>query len=160
MVTIGITWSVAVCWKLTIVGLTTAPFLYAITPGFEHISGKWEGRSNDKAEIACAIFAETFENVRTMRALTLEGYFRKKYARATQEAFKVGVRREAYSGVFFGLTDSGIQFVTALIFYHGAILAASGQFQVGDILTAFSLLIFSMSNANGVSVYMNRHLSI
>ncbi|KAI9766609.1 MAG: hypothetical protein M1840_006420 [Geoglossum simile] len=154
MVTIGITWSVAICWKLTIVGLAATPFLYGITRGFEYISGKWEGRSNDQAEIACAIFAETFENVRTVRALTLEGYFRGKYARATREAFRVGVRRAAYSGVFFGLTDSGIQFVTALIFYYGALLAASGQFHVSDTLTAFSLLIFSMSNANVVITFI------
>jgi ATP-binding cassette, subfamily B (MDR/TAP), member 1 len=173
MVAIGITWSIAICWKLTAVGLAAVPLLYGITRGFEYTSGKWEGRTNDKAEIACAIFAETFENVRTVRALTLEGYFRGKYARATREAFRVGVRRAAYSGVIFGLTDSGIQFVTgeapfpcyplllifltltstALIFYYGALLAASGQFHVSDILTAFSLLIFSMSNANGVITF-------
>ncbi|KAH0538273.1 hypothetical protein FGG08_005144 [Glutinoglossum americanum] len=150
MMSIGIIWSVAVCWKLTIVGLTAAPFMYGITRGFEFVSGNWERRSNDASEAACSIFAETFSNIRTVRALTLEGYFRGKYAKATNYAFKVGLKRASYSGAFFGLTDSGIQFVTALIFYYGALLAASGEFDVGDILMGFSLLIFSMSNANQV----------
>ncbi len=112
MMGIAIIWSLAVCWKLTIVGLATAPILYAITRGFESISGKWEGRSNDASENAGSIFTETFTNIRVVRALTLENYFQNKYAKSTDEALIVGLKRAAYSGLFFGLSDSGIIFVT------------------------------------------------
>ena len=112
MMMIAIVWSLIICWKLTLVGLASAPFLYALTRIFEAVSGKWEGKSNDAGEIAGSIFAETFSNIRTVRALTLEGYFHQKYAKATDNAMIVGLKRSAYSGFFFGLSDSGIVFVT------------------------------------------------
>lgn len=112
MMIISLVWSLIVCWKLTLVGLTSAPLMYAITRGFQAVSGKWEGKSNDAGEVAGAIFTETFGNIRTVRALTLEGYFHKKYAKATDKAMMVGLRRSAYSGLFYGLSDSGVIFVT------------------------------------------------
>ena len=112
MMTIACIWCLVLCWKLTLVGLSSAPFMYGVTRGFEAISTKWEGRSNDASDGASAIFTETFGNIRTVRALTLEGYFHKKYANAISRAMSIGLRRAAYSGVFFGLSDAGIVFVT------------------------------------------------
>lgn len=118
MMALAIVWSLILCWRLTLVGLASGPILYALTRTFESISGKWEGKSNDAGEAAGAILAETFVNIRVVRALTLEGYFHKKYIKATNRAMKVGLKRSAYSGFFFGLSDCGIIFVTgkSLIF--------------------------------------------
>ena len=112
MMTMAIIWSLALCWKLTLVGLASAPALYLLTRTFESVSGKWEGKSNDAGTAASEIFTETFGNIRTVRALTLEGYFRNKYVKATDKAMKVGLRRSGCSGLFFGLSDSSIIFVT------------------------------------------------
>lgn len=112
MMIMALVWSLIVCWKLTLVGLTSAPLMYAITRGFQAVSGKWERKSNDAGEVAGAIFTETFGNIRTVRAFTLEGYFHKKYAKATDKAMTIGLRRSAYSGLFYGLSDSGVIFVT------------------------------------------------
>ncbi len=112
MVAIAVTWSLVVSWKLTLVGLASGPFMYGVTRSFEAVSGKWERRSNDAGEAANSIFTETFGNIRTVRALTLEKYFQDKYLRATERARLIGLKRSAYSGFFFGLSDSGIIFVT------------------------------------------------
>ena len=116
MMLMAIVWSLAICWRLTLVGLASGPFLYAVTRSFEAVSGKWESKSNDASEDASAIFTETFGNIKVVRALTLEGYFHKKYAKATNRAMTVGLKRSAYSGFFFGLSDSGIIFVTGRVF--------------------------------------------
>ena len=112
MVAISVTWSLVISWKLTLVGLASGPFMYGVTRSFEAVSGKWEKRSNDAGEAANSIFAEAFGNISTVRALTLEGYFQDKYSRATERAKAVGFKRALYSGFFFGLSDSGIIFVT------------------------------------------------
>ena len=112
MMIMAIAWSLILCWKLTLVGLACAPALYLLTRTFESTSGKWEGKSNDAGTAASEIFTETFGNIRTVRALTLEGYFHKKYAKATDRAMKIGLRRSGCSGLFFGLSDSSIVFVT------------------------------------------------
>ena len=114
MTAMAVIWSLVICWKLTMVGIASAPIMYAVTTGFEFVSGKWEGRSNDAAEAAGSIFTETFSNIRVVRALTLETHFRDKYARATTLTFKVGLKRSAYSGLFYGLSDSGILFITGM----------------------------------------------
>lgn len=118
MMTISCIWSLAICWKLTLVGLSTAPVMYGVTRGFEAVSGKWEGKCNDASEAAGAIFHETFVNIRTVRALTLEGYFHKKYNNATAHAMRTGLRRAAWSGLFFGISDASIIFITGEYFVH------------------------------------------
>lgn len=154
MVTMAITWSLVLSWKLTLVGLASAPFLYVITRTFETVSSHWENRSNDAATFANAIFRETFGNIRTVRALTLESYFNKKHAKAISKALKVGLKRSAYSGFFFGLSESGILFVTALIFYYGAVLVSSGAYATQTILTVLTMLLFSMSQANNIIAFV------
>ncbi|KAL8684253.1 MAG: hypothetical protein Q9224_006487, partial [Gallowayella concinna] len=154
MLVLAIIWSLAVCWKLTLVGLASAPFIYGVTRLYQAVSGKWEGRSNDAGTAAASIFTETFGNIRTVRALTLEGYLHEKYLRATQKAFEVGLRRSAYSGTFYGISDSGVLFATALIFYYGSIVAASRAFTVQNIITVFSMLLFSIANANAILAFI------
>ena len=112
MLIMAVVWSLVLCWKLTLVGLASAPFMYAVTQAFETISGRWEGKSNDAGAAASSIFTETFGNIRTVRALTLEGYFHEKYSKATDGALGVGMKRSSLSGIFFGISESGIIFIT------------------------------------------------
>jgi ATP-binding cassette subfamily B (MDR/TAP) protein 1 len=154
MLIISIFWSMAVCWKLTLVGLVTAPVIYGITKGFEAVSGKWESKRNDVGEAIGAIFHETFINISTVRALAVEDYFHKRLAAATRQALNGGLKRATFSGIFFGLADSSIIFATALIFYYGSVLAASGAWSAQDILTVFSLLLFGIANVNAVVGYI------
>ncbi|KAI4271731.1 MAG: hypothetical protein L6R38_006798, partial [Xanthoria sp. 2 TBL-2021] len=154
MLSTAIIWSLVVCWKLTLVGLASAPFIYMITRLYQAVSGKWEGRSNDAGTSAATIFTETFGNIRTVRALTLEAYLHEKYLKATEKAFHIGLRRSVYSGTFYGISDSGIAFATALIFYYGAKVAASRDFTVQNIITVFSMLLFSIASANSILAFI------
>ncbi|KAL8773245.1 MAG: hypothetical protein Q9209_001923 [Squamulea sp. 1 TL-2023] len=154
MLLMALIWSLVVCWKLTLVGLASAPFIYTVTRLYQAVSGRWEGRSNDAGTAAASIFTETFGNIRTVRALTLEAYLHEKYLRATEKAFQVGLRRSAYSGTFYGISDSGIAFATALIFYYGAVVASSRAFTVQNIITVFSMLLFSIANANSILAFI------
>ena len=88
MMTMAITWSLLLSWKLTLVGLASAPFMYVVTRTFESVSSHWEKRTNDAATSANAIFAETFSNIRTVRALTLESYQSKKYSKPSRRLSK------------------------------------------------------------------------
>lgn len=143
MTSIAVIWSLVLSWKLTLVGLAGAPYVFAVTRSFEVVSGRWEDRTNEAGSSINNIFAETFSSIRTVRALTLEEYFRKKHAKAVSRALKVGLKRSAYSGIFSGLQDSGIIFVTALIFYYGSVLVSSKQYSTNDIVTVFTMLLFS-----------------
>ncbi|KAL8999973.1 MAG: hypothetical protein Q9188_005772 [Gyalolechia gomerana] len=150
MLLVALTWSLVVCWKLTLVGLASAPFIYIVTRSYQAVSAKWESKSNEAGTAAATVFTETFGTIGTVRALTLEAYLHAKYLKSTETAFRVGLRRSVYSSIFYGLSDSGIVFATALIFYYGAVLAASKAFSTQNIIQVFSMLLFSIANANAI----------
>lgn len=114
MMLVGITWSFAISWELTAVGLCIAPVMYGITRGFTWVSDKWERKSNSAAEIVGTVFEETITNIRTVRTLALERYFRQKYEGATHAAEKVGMTRSILAGIGFGLSDSTVMFASGI----------------------------------------------
>lgn len=149
MITIlAIIWSLILSWKLTLVAVACAPMLYALTRWFEAVNGQWENKSNEAGEVAGSVFAEAISNIRLVRSLTLEPHFRRKYTTATQQAFNIGLKKALLSGVLFGFSDSAIVFVTALIFYYGAVLVGSGQYSIQNVITVLTMLLFSISTAN------------
>lgn len=149
MITIlAIIWSLILSWKLTLVAVACAPVLYALTRWFEAVNGEWENKSNEAGEVAGSVFAEAISNIRIVRSLTLEPHFRRKYTTATQQAFNVGLKKALLSGILFGFSDSAIVFVTALIFYYGAVLVGSGQNSIQNVITVLTMLLFSISTAN------------
>ena len=154
MTLMAVIWSLIMCWRITLVALATIPYMYAVMHGFAVVSSHWESRSDEAASATNAIFMETMSNIGTVRALTLEAYFYRKYSRAVSRALNIGLKRSAFSGLFFGLSDSGIIFVTALIFYYGAKLVSSHTADVEDIMTVFTMLLFSLSSANIISGFI------
>ncbi|KAJ6138200.1 ABC transporter integral membrane type 1 [Penicillium samsonianum] len=143
----AIIWSLIVCWKLTLVALSCGPVIYVITRGFEGTNGLWERRCNDANNIAADVFTETFSEIRTVRTLTLEGHFHRKQANAIARCLLLGLKRAIYTGMLFGMVESTVIFSTALIFYYGAVLAASREFNVDDVMMVFSMLLFSIGYA-------------
>lgn len=112
----AIIWSLVVCWKLTLVALACGPFIYAITRGFEATNGMWERRTNAANGRVFDIFNETFSEIRTVRTLTLEGYFHQKHMKAMSRSLKVGLRRAVYTGLLFGMVESTVIFANGMCF--------------------------------------------
>lgn len=144
----AIVWSLVSSWKLSLVGLAIAPLFYAITVAFNRVSGRQEHLLNEADDVATTLLGETLVNIKTVRGLTLEAAIQRKYLAATRRIFARGARRALFCGLFFGLTDSVVFFVTALLFYYGAVLVADGASTTTAILQVFSELTMSMSNVN------------
>lgn len=104
----AIIWSLVVCWKLTLVALACGPVIYIITRSFEGTNGHWERRCNEAGAIASDIFTETFTEIRTVRTLTLEGYFHHKQDKALYDCVGVGLSRALWTGLLFGLVESTV----------------------------------------------------
>lgn len=155
VVTVSVTliWAMITQWSMTLIALTLAPYVYFTTKAFGAVSGAWEARSNDSAEVASAIFTETFTSIRTVRALTLEKHFTNKYFRATKETLAVGMQRALYTGIFYGLSDSSSTFTTALIFYAGARLVKDGA-NANDIVEVFVQTIITIANISNILAFV------
>ncbi|KAL4784831.1 P-loop containing nucleoside triphosphate hydrolase protein [Aspergillus varians] len=152
----AVVWSLAICWKLTLVALSCGPVIYAITRGFEATSGVWDRRCNAARSSASEAFLETFSEIRTVRSLTLERYFHHKHLKAVSQCLTTGLRKAIYTGALFGLVESNIMFVseTALIFYYGATLVRYDEFTVDNITSVNSVLLFSIAYASIVMTWI------
>jgi ATP-binding cassette subfamily B (MDR/TAP) protein 1 len=149
MVAIAVIWAMIICWRLTLVGLASTPVMFVCTRIFENVAAKWERKTNESGEAASMIFTETFSNIRVVRALTLERYFRLKHSAATAQAYRIGIRRSLYTAFFFGLNDSTSIFVTALVLYYGTVLAST-SYPISSVLAVITLLLFSSGNAGSI----------
>ncbi|KAE8352917.1 P-loop containing nucleoside triphosphate hydrolase protein [Aspergillus coremiiformis] len=143
-------WSLTVCWKLTLVAFSSGPVIYAVTRGFEGVSGRWDRRCNEARSAASEVFVETFSEIRTVRTLTLEPFFQGKHTKALSRCLTTGLRRAGYTGFLFGLVESTIVFVSALVFYYGGLLVSVAGCTVEDVMTVLSMLLFSIGYASVV----------
>ncbi|KAH8700244.1 ABC a-pheromone efflux pump AtrD [Talaromyces proteolyticus] len=141
---IAVVWSFSLNWKLTFVSLASAPLLYGISKGLESVNKKWERRTNDLNELVASIFSETFLDVRTVKAFTLERHFHSKHSRILQQAVKTGLKRGLYSSWIFGLSESAIVFASSLLFYYAAYLGASNASTITNIVSVLTMILFSL----------------
>lgn len=156
MMIVGLVWSLATCWKIALVSLTGIPFLYAVVKLLNVISSRWSSRTNSAVERLLDIFVESFSDIRTVRALTLESFFHQKYSRALQAAFDIGTRRAIYTGLCHGLVESVMTLFTPMTFWYGVHLAKTREWSAMNILTVFSLLLFTTASASAIIAYVPR----
>ena len=153
MCSVSVVWAMVAQWKMTLISLSVAPYIYGVTKAYAKVSEKWENLSNTAAEDAAAIFTEVFTNIKTVRAFTLEQHFVRKYVAATNHALNIGFRRSFFTGLFFGLSDSAGNFCVAMVFYVGAVLVKSG-IPVSHIVQVFTMLIFTITNLSSILEYI------
>lgn len=156
MMFIGFIWSLAISWKVTLVALASGPILFAITKTYNLISSHWENLANEAADDVGQILHETFVNIRTVRCLTLEDHFHKKYQAATTAAVKVGAKRALYSGSIFGLLSAAVLFVTIALFWFGAWLISRKEHTVTEITETFMILMLCINDVSQMSQYMTQ----
>ncbi|KAF2437037.1 P-loop containing nucleoside triphosphate hydrolase protein [Tothia fuscella] len=147
MVSMATIWSLATCWKLTLVLLACTPIMLGITAALSAIGSVMEQTCANATEFAGSIFTETFTNIKTVRSLTLESYFQKKHDDAATEVLKAGIRKGVYVGVFYGLAQSIMFFIIALIFFYGGTLLSSCQATLSAVMQVFTLVLLSVSTA-------------
>ncbi|KAG9238241.1 ABC transporter-like protein [Amylocarpus encephaloides] len=147
LLAISITWSLVLSWKLTLVALACAPVMFVAARLFHLVSSYWEEKTSSAIQNVGTIFTETFSNIRVVRALTLENYFKRKHRQATLTSYNLGLKRACYSGLLYGLSDMISVCSTALIFYYGAVLVSNGDGIVALILQVVNLLLFGITSS-------------
>lgn len=150
MLTVSLIWAFVVCWQLALIGAAAMPVLASILKMMEITASRCEKKINDTTDAIGAVFAETFTDIRTVRSLTLEAYFHRKYAQATSVAFKAGRDRSVYVGGLFGLSESSIHFLFAVLVWYAVRLATSYEVGATDLFTALSLTFLSCTQTGSI----------
>jgi ATP-binding cassette subfamily B (MDR/TAP) protein 1 len=147
MVAIAVTWSLVSCWKLTLVLLATTPLLLLATGGLSSVGAAMEKGKQDAIQNASTIFSETFTSIKTVRTFTLESYFEKKHAAASDAVIREGIKEGIYVGIFYGLSQSILLYIMAIIFHYGSVLLVQKAYGLDSIIQVLTLLLMSVSTA-------------
>ncbi|KAI1206953.1 P-loop containing nucleoside triphosphate hydrolase protein [Annulohypoxylon truncatum] len=151
MISTTIVWAAVISWRLTLVSLGSAPLLVAATKGYAFVSTKWETRCNRALEKVIAVSAETFLNVRVVRALTLESFFSAKHDASINAAFDLGVRKATWTSTLYASWQSIFWFMMALIFWYATVLlTVNSAITVHDILQVVNLLVLGLTTASNI----------
>lgn len=145
---ISVVWAMAICWKLTLVALSPLPLIIVMVKAHSMVSSKWEQRCNMAAANISAILREMLINFEFVRVLSLESYFNDRQFSAAGHCLRTGLQRSLYTGPLFGLYQSIVMPLAALVFYYGTSIAAEDtSANVGKVLQVINLLLFSIGTA-------------
>ena len=111
MMTLALVYSLLVCWKITLASLAAIPLLLIVTSLCSVINTRWEKRSMAAVQAVNAVVDETFRDVKCTKAWSLEHHFCSKHYKVTEDAYQVGIRQAAWSGLVFGIPDAAVTLV-------------------------------------------------
>ncbi|KAK7206744.1 P-loop containing nucleoside triphosphate hydrolase protein [Myxozyma melibiosi] len=150
MFLLGISWAFAVGWKLTLVGLGLAPFAILSARLMNDASFLWSQKYKQEQEKFLETAYEVITKIETVKDLVLEPYFQVKLSESAANIRRVGLRRGLYIGIcqgVAGFVDNAIQ-ITLL--FAGSMFISKGWYSVAQVLTVFSLIIFSSTNTASI----------
>ena len=156
MVCISIFWSMVIAWELALAALATGPVLFVITKCYNVISSRWERLENEAADKVGQVLHDAFVNIKTVRCLVLEDYFKERYTNATTEAVNVGIKRAVYCASIHGLSFTGVIFVTILLYWYGGYLMSKNEYTVNEVLECFLVLMLSVNQVSYMANYVTQ----
>ncbi len=150
MISTSLVWALAIRWDLTLVALAGLPFAIGTARANSIVSDKWQTVCDAAADKSSAIFAETFSNIRVIRAFTLEESSKTKHSTSANLAFRYGLQRAFRAGIFYGLYQSIAFFLTSLVFFYASKIMKDGRVSVTDVLRVVNLLMFSLGTSTSM----------
>ena len=106
MMLMAIIGAFTVCWKLTLASVVLAPPMFAIMQLFKRASLRLEKSSYEATQTAINVFIETFTNIQTVKAYTLEDTFRSRHSKAIIDAITANKTKTLLSGIYYGSSDA------------------------------------------------------
>lgn len=140
-------WSLVICWELTLVLIGCAVVFIAVPLGHTRLSNYFDRLIADGTEHANAIFMETFINIKTVRALSLEKKFEEKHEKGRAAVFRMSRFKNIVCAPLYGLTQAMMIFISALAFVVAMKLLGNERYTIKQILEVLTLLLWGLSSA-------------
>lgn len=144
---LGIAWSVAVGWKLALVGILFVPATLCVTVAYGLLLQKYE--TSYKSAVA------TIENfgydcvmgIRTVKAFGLGSQFVDDFNRSFSKLEREGFLRAVVTGFGVALLEMVTSVATGTILYYGLALVAEFEYTQAQMVQVLTLLSFTLSSA-------------
>lgn len=148
MLTLGLTWSIILGWKLALVGISTIPLfmlitaLYSVMLQFQENNYKtsiseWENQQHD-----------VISGIRTIKCFRLNSYFNERFRTLQETLTRVGNARAFGTGFGIGCSHLLTLVAQSVILYYGLELVYRGEYSTTKMFETLSLLIFTVSSCS------------
>jgi subfamily B ATP-binding cassette protein MsbA len=132
-------------WKLTLLAMIVLPLVFAFIWFVGKKMRKYSERSQERMADVNSVLEEAVNNVRIVKAFSMEGFEFKKFGDATFQFFRSLLRMTRIRHLASPINDTLISFAgVVILLYAGArIIAGTGEMDAGDFMT-FLVAMFSM----------------
>ncbi|BGP41853.1 ATP-dependent permease [Rhodotorula kratochvilovae] len=154
MLLVGIVWSFATGWELTLVGFGLAPVLVIVVRAQTSVLNRLEQVNKVKRENVSKRFHQTIANIRPIRSMSIQSVFATTFEATALKAQSGGIKAAPFTGAGFASVFTLTYLTEALMLYVGAILVTSGRYTFSKMLQVFSIIIFTVTFASALMNYL------
>ncbi|KAG7712153.1 hypothetical protein KL932_000742 [Ogataea haglerorum] len=162
---IAMVWSLIVCWRLALVGLSFAPLFAIFSTLFSILLQKYETAYKQASDDVEEVVHESVLGMKTVVSLNLQGHFQAKFNDHMNQLKHAGKRRALIISIAMAAQNIAIYLSQAIMLYYGIKLVSEGSITLVQMMQVVALIMFtvgyvsavlsSMPNVNkGVLVFM------
>lgn len=155
-VIVGLAIAFAFSWQITLVSLAIFPLIILsgkIQMSFNHGMQSNTDKVHKKTH---ETVIESIMHIKTVKSLHLQGRILSKYSEALDEALDMAIKYGNLSGIMFGLGQTLISCLLALIFFFGALLIKAKVVTVLNLYTSIYAIMFAGVQAGGNLYFLSR----
>jgi subfamily B ATP-binding cassette protein MsbA len=132
-------------WKLTLLSMVILPVVFGFIWYVGKKLRKYSERSQQKMADVTSVLEESVNNMRIVKAFSMEKFELKKFFKTTGDFFRALLRMTRIRHLASPINDTlaTIAGVTILLYAGSGIIAGTGELDAGDFMT-FILAMFSM----------------
>jgi ABC-type multidrug transport system fused ATPase/permease subunit len=132
-------------WKLTLLAMVVLPVVFGFIWFVGRKMRKYSGRSQERMADVNSVLEESINNMRIVKAFSMEKFESNKFFAATHNYFRSLLRMMRIGALASPINDTlaTLAGVAILLFAGSQIISGSGEMDAGDFMT-FILALFSM----------------
>lgn len=145
---VGILWSLAIGWKLSLVCISMFPLIVLFSAVYGKVLQKQETQYKSAVADVENLLYEVTTGMKTIRRLQLENHFLRKYKQLENAIRVVASRRAITTGLGVALIEALAMCIQAVLFYYAIQLVFRGEYTTKTMLETLTLLLFTIMTCN------------
>ena len=136
-------------WRLTLVVLSTGPFMVALALGLRKIARRVTLRAKQARAMVNANVQEAVSGIAVAKSFRQEGSLYGEFEEVNQETYRIGLKRGIVMNNIFPALDVMSALASALVVYAGGLIAIEGTITPGTwylFIQALSLFLFPLTS--------------
>ncbi|KAG7825440.1 hypothetical protein KL909_000672 [Ogataea angusta] len=150
LVLIALVWSLIVCWKLALVGLSFAPLFVIFSTIFSIVLQKYEANYKQASNDVEGVVHESVLGMKTVVSLNLQNYFQARFNDHTNQLKTAGKQRALIISMAMASQNIAIFLSQAIMLYYGIRLVSEGLITLVQMMQVVALIMFTVGYVSAV----------